>query len=141
MEGGLWGVDIFGEFMQVKTLKEKDIDDFSRLAKKTILKSPYSSVFAKKCCIRDFKPAAIRADIKKTNILLMAAKTDGRIVGFIRGGFDGGKDSGIFFLQWIGVDAYYQSRGVANKMLDYLTKKLKASGKPIRLYAPSGRKI
>ncbi len=56
------------------------------------------------------------------------AKEKGEIVGFIRGFFECGKKSGIFYLHWIGVDDRYRGKGIAQKILDYLINKLKNIG-------------
>lgn len=111
--------------MQISNLKESDILKFSRLAKQIIVDSPYYSDSAKTGCLHDFHTKKIKADLKDRNMILIAAKNNEKIIGFMRGFFDGGISSGIFWLQWIGVDAEYQRSGVAEKMLEYLTKKLK----------------
>lgn len=113
--------------MQFTGLKERDIPDFSGLAKRIILESPHYSDFAKRNCVKDFRPEKIKADLRDRSILLIAAKENGRITGFIRGFFDGGVATGIFWLQWIGVDAAHRGSGLADKMLDYLAVKLKNS--------------
>lgn len=113
--------------MQFTGLKEWDIRGFSKLAKRIILESPHYSDFAKRNCVKDFRPEKIKADLKDRTVLLIAAKDGGKIVGFIRGFFDGGVASGIFWLQWIGVDAAYRGSGLADKMLGYLANKLRDS--------------
>lgn len=73
--------------MQIVKLKEKDIDNYSKLARQIILESPYYSISAKKECIKDFFPQKIKIDIKDKNVFLISAKKDKETVGFIRGFF------------------------------------------------------
>ncbi|MBU4246081.1 GNAT family N-acetyltransferase [archaeon] len=111
--------------MNVVKINEKDVQALSRLAKQIIFESPYYSDLAKRECMHDFLIKKIKTDLKDKTVLLLAAKTDGKMVGFIRGYFEGGIASGIFWFQWICIDTAFQRNGIANKMLNYLTKKVK----------------
>lgn len=111
--------------MKIAKLNKNYIHQFSKLAKQTILDSLYYSDLAKTGCIKDFNPKNINADLKNKNIiLLMAIEKNEKIIGFARGFFDGGIKGGIFWLQWIGTDVKYQKRGIADKMLKDLAKRL-----------------
>ena len=74
----------------------------------------------------DLSLKKIKSDLKDKTVLLMATKKNGKTIGFIRGYFESGIVSGIFWLQWLGVDAAYRRSGATNKMLYSLTKKLRA---------------
>lgn len=113
--------------MQIAKLKQKDIPGYSKLAKKIILESPYYSDLAKKESLHDFQINKIKKDIKDKTILLIDAKNSETQIGFIRGFFEAGISSGIFWLQWIGVDTNYRRSGVADKMLEHLKKNLTKS--------------
>ncbi len=113
--------------MDILPIKASEANNLSRLAKCVILGIPYYSDFAKRECLRDFQVKKIRKDLRDRNNLLVAAREDGKFVGFMRGFFDGGISSGIFWLQWVGVDPEHRRGDVAGKMLDYIEGKVKKS--------------
>ena len=111
--------------MNISKIKEVDAPAFSKLAKRIILESPDYSDTTKKECIHCFSIKKIKSDLKDKTILLIAAKNKGKPVGFSRGHFEDGIATGIFWLQWLGIDAAYRRSGIADEMLSSLTKKLK----------------
>ena len=106
--------------MEISRVRKGEINYFSRLAKKTIMESPYYSSKAKADYTRKFNAGHIERDMKEKMILLLRAKDNEKIIGFMRGYFEGSISSGIFWLNWIGVDETAQRKGVANAMLNYL---------------------
>ena len=111
--------------IEVEKLKKSDIDEFRKIVKKIILNSPYYSDYAKKGMIKEFKPKKIKESIKEKNNLFISVKSKGKIIGFQKGFFEGSVESGVYWLEWIGIDEGFLRMKVASEILNFLIKFLK----------------
>lgn len=102
-------------------LKEKDIGELSKLAKKVISEIPYYSKNAKKHELKKFEAKTLKQKIKDKNNRYIITKINNKPVGFCYGYFD----AGTFWLEWIGVDKEFRRKGIATSMIRFILNKIR----------------
>ncbi len=107
--------------MRIEFLKNRDVKEFSKLAKTIILNTSYYSQIAKKCEIKDYENSKIRQRLKDKNNIFIVAKHKNKIIGFCNGHFD----CGTFWAEWAGIKKEFRRKGVASELNNFLEKKLK----------------
>jgi len=107
--------------MEIHKLKRNEILEFSKLAKEIILTIPYYSKLAKAHEIKKYSPSEIRRKLNKRKDLFLVLEDKGTTVGFCAGYFD----AGTYWVDWLGVDKKFRRRGLGEKLLKSLEKRLK----------------
>lgn len=111
--------------MKIAKLSSKDIDEFSKLAKEVISTCYHYIASAKKDFLNGFSVKELRKSMNNKNTLYISAKENNKIVGFIKGFYEGTRNSGVFWLEWIGVSKLHRRQGVSKELLAYLISLLK----------------
>lgn len=110
--------------LRIERLKSGDVNNFSRMAKKVINRTPYYSEEAKRGELARFEPKRIRSKLNDKNCLYLVAKDGNKIVGFDHGYHD----SGTFYAEWLGVEENSRRKGIAKKLIAVRERLLKNSG-------------
>ncbi len=101
--------------IRVARLSQGDVAKASALARRVMLATPYYPREVLEEEARRFTPAALRKRGRGT--LFLVARDGTEVLGFCAGYHE---DGGLFWLDWIGVDARARGRGVGRALLGAL---------------------
>ena len=101
---------------KVTKATRKDILLLSPLIKKVIYGTPYYTPEGKRMESSKYPPAGLKEKLGNKSWLLLVVKDKKQIVGFLSGYFD----CGVFWVDWIGVDAGHRKQGVAARIMGEL---------------------
>ena len=106
--------------MHIENLKRPDIVAFSRVARSIITTTKYYSPVARVSESKKYSPKQVLEDIADSSHIILVAKEEQRVVGFLHGHFN----DGTFLIDWIGTHTASRGTRVASQLLNGIQKKI-----------------